>query len=30
MMEIIRRGIQGINLCSIQKGNTELMEHLLQ
>ena len=24
----IRRGIQGINLCSIQKGNTELMEAL--
>ena len=24
----IRRGIQGINLCSIQKGNTELMESL--
>ena len=25
----IRRGIQGINLCSIQKGNTELMESLV-
>ena len=24
----IRRGIQGINLCSIQKGNTQLMEAL--
>ena len=28
MMPCIRRGIQGINLCSIQKGNTELMEAL--
>ena len=25
----MRRGIQGINLCSVQKGNTSVMESLI-
>ena len=25
----MRRGIQGINLCSVQKGNTQVMESLI-
>ena len=26
----MRRGIQGINLCSVQKGNTQAMESLIE